>query len=482
MHFGRTLDGIFKLAALFDFARRCGALSIFLPFAMAAMACSAVAQEGALPAVIPAYGMSADPTGSIATYQAGERPVATDTNAFFQSLGSNGRTCFTCHRPETGWSLSAADARLRFERSQGLEPLFRAHDGASCSTADVASLESRRRAFALLTSKGLIRVGLPMPDAAEFTVGALADPYDCTGNPATGLSSPSTGTISLYRRPLPATNLAFLSTVMWDGREASLASQAANATLGHAQAASAPTAEQIQQIVAFESGLYTAQLIDRRAGILNGGPVALAFQPFFIGINDPAGGNPRGTPFTSRVFGLFDGWNANPGQDPGAAQRQSIARGESIFNTRPIDIVRVGGFNDRVGQRLVRGTCSTCHDAPNVGSHSIDAPMDIGVAAKAPPGLDVAALPVFTLACSKGPLAGEAIETTDPGRALITGRCADIGRFKVPALRGLTARAPYFHNGAAGTLADVVGFYDRRFRLGLRPEERADLVNFLSAL
>jgi len=430
------------------------------------------AQEESPPAVIPAYGLNADRSGSIATYQAGEQPVATAGHAFFQPLGTNDRTCFTCHRPETGWSLSAADARARFDRSQGLEPLFRAHDGATCSTADVSSLEARRHAFALLTGKGLIRVRMPMPQAAEFTVRRVADPYACTG----------ADTVSIYRRPLPATNLRFLATVMWDGRETTLASQAIDATLGHAQSAGAPSKSQLGQIVGFEAGLYTAQLVDRRAGLLPGGPVGLAFQPFFIGINDPTGGNSRGTPFNPRVFTLFDAWNAGPGQDPGAPQRQSIARGEAIFNTRPIDITGVGGLNDVVGQRVVRGTCSTCHNAPNVGSRSIDATLDIGVAGRNPPGLDVAALPVFALACSKGPMAGEIVETTDPARALVTGKCADIGKVKVPALRGLAARAPYFHNGGADTLPGVVGFYDRRFRMGLRPEERVDLVNFLSAL
>ena len=73
-------------------------------------------------------------------------------------------------------------------------------------------------------------------------------------------------------------------------------------------------------------------------------------------------------------------------------------------------------------------------------------------------------------------------EVTDPGRALITGMCADIGKVKGPILRGLAARAPYFHNGSATTLADVVEFYDQRFDLDLTEQQKADLVAFLSAL
>ena len=112
----------------------------------------------------------------------------------------------------------------------------------------------------------------------------------------TGLTSPTTGIVSVYRRPLPSTNLGFLSTIMADGREPDLKSQATDATLGHAQANAAPTAAQLAEIVAFESGIYTAQEIDQQAGILHqdgaiGGPVALSLQPFFIGVNDPLGHN-----------------------------------------------------------------------------------------------------------------------------------------------------------------------------------------------
>jgi cytochrome c peroxidase len=68
------------------------------------------------------------------------------------------------------------------------------------------------------------------------------------------------------------------------------------------------------------------------------------------------------------------------------------------------------------------------------------------------------------------------------GRAMITGKCADVGKVKGPILRGLAARAPYFHNGSAATLEDVVNFYDQRFSIGLTEQEKADLVAFLKAL
>ena len=65
---------------------------------------------------------------------------------------------------------------------------------------------------------------------------------------------------------------------------------------------------------------------------------------------------------------------------------------------------------------------------------------------------------------------------------MITGKWADVSKFKGPILRALAARAPYFHNGSAATLEDVVQFYDKRFNIGLTAQEKADLVAFLRAL
>ena len=76
----------------------------------------------------------------------------------------------------------------------------------------------------------------------------------------------------------------------------------------------------------------------------------------------------------------------------------------------------------------------------------------------------------------------EVLQTTDPGRALITGKWKNMSTFKGPILRGVASRAPYFHNGLAPTLVDVVEFYDRRFNIGLSAQEKADLIAFLRAL
>jgi cytochrome c peroxidase len=88
-------------------------------------------------------------------------------------------------------------------------------------------------------------------------------------------------------------------------------------------------------------------------------------------------------------------------------------------------------------------------------------------------------MPLYTLRRLSN---GDTVRTTDPGRAMITGKWADVGKFKGPILRALAARAPYFHNGLASSLEAVVDFYETRFGIGLTAREKADLVAFLRAL
>ena len=90
-------------------------------------------------------------------------------------------------------------------------------------------------------------------------------------------------------------------------------------------------------------------------------------------------------------------------------------------------------------------------------------------------------MPLYTFHL-KGGTDADVIRVTDPGRALISGRYRDIGKFKGPILRALAARAPYFHNGFAASLDEVVGFYDGRFGIGLTAQEKSDLVAFLKTL
>ena len=398
-----------------------------------------------------------DASGIFRTFGLG--PISL-SGPFFNKLGTNDRTCASCHDSSDGWSITPAHLQQRFQITQGTDPVFRAIDGANCPSADVSTVEARSSAYSLLLNKGLIRMSLPVPANAEFSIISINDPYQC---PETTANQPA-----LYRRPLPPPILRFLNGIMWDGREPDLRSQARNATLVHTQPKRPPTDSELRQIVNLESSLFTAQSVDNLAGDLtsqgaNGGPVFLSTQAFSPGINSGAGFDPN-------VFTLYSNWANASGAN--AAAQQSIARGEMLFNTFPILISVVPGFNDVRGQTQVTGTCTTCHNAPNVGSDSSFAMMNIGTTS---PSSD---LPSYVILCNSG----TQMTTTDPGRAMVTGKCADIGKFKVPGLRGLAARAPYFHNGSAATLMDVVNFYDQRFNMLLTDDEKSDLVAFMSTL
>src|SRR6266849_798787 len=275
-------------------------LSIFLPVFLLLGTGGLLAIANSSDQVVPRFQELPDPEGSFSNLNLGG-PTDTTTNPFFQDLGTNGRRCVTCHQPGDAFSVTPPHIRERFKATQGTDPIFRPVDGANCPLADVSTLEQRREAYSLLLTKGLIRIGIQVPANADYRVVSVYNRYGCN----------ATDVISMYRRPLPTTNLPFLSAVMFDGRESSpatgtakivynnyptsllndLAHQSLDATVGHAQGdGTRPTPEEQQQIVDFETKLFTAQIHDRSAGNLyddgaKGGPTAMSTQPFFITIN-----------------------------------------------------------------------------------------------------------------------------------------------------------------------------------------------------
>ena len=56
------------------------------------------------------------------------------------------------------------------------------------------------------------------------------------------------------------------------------------------------------------------------------------------------------------------------------------------------------------------------------------------------------------------------------------------GKYRTTPLRGLVHHPPYFHDGSAETLMDVVEHYDRELDLGLTQTEKEDLIEFLETL
>src|SRR5439155_14441591 len=97
-----------------------------------------------------------DPTGIVRTYStSGSIDTA---NPFFQSLGTNGRSCGTCHQQGDAWSVTPPHLLDRFNKTNGTDPIFRTNDGSNSPNADVSTVAARRSAYSMLLGKGVIRV------------------------------------------------------------------------------------------------------------------------------------------------------------------------------------------------------------------------------------------------------------------------------------------------------------------------------------
>jgi cytochrome c peroxidase len=110
------------------------------------------------------------------------------------------------------------------------------------------------------------------------------------------------------------------------------------------------------------------------------------------------------------------------------------------------------------------GECAECHSGPDFTNEKY---ANIGV------GMDRA--------------------NPDPGRFAVTKKNRDIGKFKVPTLRDLAARAPYMHDGSVKTLSEVLDLYakggepnphlDTRLApFYLDEQTKRDLLAFLDSL
>ena len=479
------------------------------PAALAAIAAAAFSM--ASPAQSADTLVTRNALGRLGTFSTNQFDAGA-TNGFFAALGTNGRTCGTCHVHGQAESFTPAHARSVALRN-GNDPLFAPADGSDCAPTSPTQPADARKS-SLVLRYGLIRVQRAIPATADFSLSSASNPKNCQIPPGDAAID---GHLYLFRRPLPSANLPFLSTVMWDGREtvqaittatglkrlgpllSDLSGQANSATLDHAQATQPITGTPAQRdMVTFEVGIYTAQqtlgLLDLTAG--NGGARHLAHVTapgFFIGQNDTFASD-----FTSRVFTLYSAWEPGNGT-VSTGLRAAIGRGEKLFNERKFTIANVAGLNsassdplynaaDPLANQPITGTCGTCHNTPNVGNHSSPLAINIGVSMAVPTDnngrsiagiLDVRSLPVYTLSASRS---AATVRVTDPARALITGKWTDIGKTKGPVLRGLAARPPYFHNGSAPDLLTAVKFYNARFNMGLTSAEMADLATFLAAL
>jgi hypothetical protein len=433
---------------------------------------------------------------------------------FFEPLGRNGRACVTCHQPANGMSLSVEAIQQRWKATAGKDPLFAAVDGSNCPSAP----QQEESSHSLLLRHGLFRIFVPWPPKAadgsaiapEFDLEVVSDPSGCNNDPVYGLHSPNPQ-VSVFRRPRVVANMKYVMNslgaplnikdgspmardpetgrfvnmnLMADAREPTQKSQATNAALTHLQADEVPSREQLRQITDFENQLFVAASGSKMAGSL-------------IEADGPAGLGPgamqRGSPglgdnFYTPVFGYFEQWSRPAGPEPQAQFRASVARGMEVFFTRPFYIRDVTHLNTVGLGNPIKRTCATCHNARLTGMDFAPGWMDLGTANE-PWSRDLpmtSELPLFKVTCHADrrphPYLGRVIYTHDPGRALISGRCLDIGAITMQQFRGLSARAPYFSNGSASDLRELVDYYDKRFEAGYTEQEKQDLVNFLSVL
>jgi hypothetical protein len=362
-----------------------------------------------------------------------------------------------------------------------------------------------------LLGRRLFRVGLPWPPeknpTPEFTIDIVRDPTGVNRNPVWGLNS-ARPTVSVFRRPRPAANLKYVlapdngvfnvklgvllekdpvtgrpvsMNMMADARAATLAIQAEGAYHDHQEGKGQLRPDQLNPIVAFESQVYAAQIFDSGAKDLiePGGPGALGplnlFREAAGVLNSPA----------KPVFLSFDPWKTEN------EFRQSVARGNDIFLNRTFWVRDVAHINSIGLGNPAKRSCAVCHNAVMSGMDRAPGWVDLGTT-NYPTWTEPKAwnepgeLPVFKLTCrvdtKPHPFLGRVIYTSDPGRALITGKCADIGAITMGQFRGLAARAPYFVNGSAKNLMELVDYYDRRFDMRLTTQEKEDLVNFLNVL
>jgi hypothetical protein len=452
----------------------------------------------------------------------------TKGHPFFEPIGTNGRACVTCHQPSDAMSLSVRSIRERWTATGGKDPLFAAVDGMNCPTLPPGDPRSHSQ----LLERGLFRVALPWPPQRpdgtrldpEFTIDVVRDPGGCNTDPRYGLNS-ATPTISVYRRPRPVANTKYTThqnfgvgpfigkngmpssvdpetgkptsmNLMSDARAATLALQAQDAARNHLQIAGTLSTAQIARITEFERQVYIAQVARGDAGSLVEPDGPPAFGPRNLAADDAG---VLGNNTTRYVFPLGGKWTHLPRtndekENARNASRESIARGHDVFMFRTFWIKDSMHLNSVGLGNPVKRTCATCHGMHMTGMDTANGWMDIGTtnlpwATEVPlnPWTEARPqMPLFRVTCKPGvrphPFLGRVIYTQDPGRALISGLCNDVGTIVMEQFRGLAARAPYFSNGSAATLRELVDFYDRRYNIGSSEQEKQDLVNFLGAL
>jgi cytochrome c peroxidase len=330
-----------------------------------------------------------------------------------ETFDGNGRTCLTCHSRATG-TVSPQEAQHRFALNPG-DALFVA-DGSD---------DGQGNGVKRILENATILIRMPLPDNVTLA------------------NDPSARSVVLPRGiPSTLNTPALDDTLMLDGREPNLVSQARGAILDHAQARREPGLDELKQIAAFQH------------------------TPGF---------------FSSFQLLRFAYTGVEPKLPPGRTQAE--IRGRRFF----IDAAPQGDGKT--------GLCAACHSGPMLNETNEFVPVppfkrggrfqSVGVAE-----FNDAGNPVNDYVFRNPDGTTTTISSADPGRALITGDANDIfqsrNAFKIPSLWGVARTAPYFHDNSSKTLEDVARHYARFFAaispIVLTEEDQGDMVAYMKLL
>lgn len=231
---------------------------------------------------------------------------------------------------------------------------------------------------------------------------------------------PDDRTVALRRSVPSIVNVAFTAPYQWDGRAGDLLDQALGAVRDHFEATRLPNRAELQSLARFQSEVVAPQRL--RALLSSGDPVPLG-EDFSIPL-------------------------------------QSLAA--------------------RRGQAHFRDTCGTCHTTELLHRPPSEEP---GIFRRAfISELNKPRLPVRRFLFRNPDGTETAVDSPDPGLALLTGRMEDVGFFEVPSLRGIRHTAPYFHDNSLNTLQEVVDHYNGNFGFGLTGRRLEEIIAFLETL
>jgi cytochrome c peroxidase len=320
----------------------------------------------------------------------------------------------TCHTAGTG-TVSPDQVQALYATTPD-DPLFRPVDSDDGAGTDYTELRAR----------ATFRVSIPLP-------------------PGVSLASDPSATSVVLRRGVPTTinSPALDPVIMWDGREPTLTSQAADAIAGHAQGTLVPTDAQLELIAGFEQG------------------------PDF---------------FSSDLLRDYDQGGAEPTWPPGVTDSEQ--RGRRWF------------AQDSAAPRF--NICGQCHGGPMANTTQSNSGLPAGQRFQTAnvSEFNEAGNPTydFIFPDPNNPGKTVTVTTPDPGRALVTGDVRDLNFFKIPTLWGVKNTAPYFHDNSANTLEELMDHYEKHLATFLprnasypRPhvptaDDKADIIAYLKLL